>query len=66
MQVNTRRLVGMCATVCGAAVVAIAVLLFGLTETSNGETTVDWVSVLTAVGGLVIVGRGLYALVRDG
>ena len=34
----------------GIVVVVIAVLLFGLTKTSNGETAVDWVSVMTAVG----------------
>ena len=43
----------------------IAVLLFGLTKTSNGETAVDWVSVMTAIGGLVFVGRGLHTVMRN-
>ena len=32
--------------------------MLGLTKTSNRETTVDWVSVLTTVGGLVISAGG--------
>jgi len=64
MQSRGRRIVGLLTTAIGIVVVLIAVLLFGLTKTSNGETTVDLVSVLTAIGGLVIVGRGLYAVVR--
>jgi hypothetical protein len=49
----------------GIVIALIAVLLLGLTKTSNGETTVDWVSVLTTIGGLVIVGRGLHAVARN-
>ena len=52
-------------TAIGIVVVVIAVLLFGLTKTSNGETAVDWVSVMTAIGGLVFVGRGLHAVMRN-
>jgi hypothetical protein len=52
-------------TVVGIIIVVLAVLLFGLTETSNGETTVDRVSVMTAIGGLVIAGRGLYSVARN-
>jgi hypothetical protein len=51
-------------TVIGIVVVVVALLLFGLTKTSNGETTADWVSVMTAIGGVVIAGRGLHAVVR--
>jgi hypothetical protein len=58
------RAVGLITTAVGIVIV-IAVLLFGLTKSSNSETTVDWVSVLTAIGGLVIVSRGLYAVVRN-
>jgi hypothetical protein len=65
MQGRGGRIVGLLTTAIGIVVVVIAVLLFGLTKTSNGETTVDWVSVMTAIGGLVIVGRGLYAVVRN-
>jgi uncharacterized membrane protein YqgA involved in biofilm formation len=59
------RAVGLIATAAGIVVIVIAVLLFGLTKSSNGETTVDWVSVLTAIGGVLIVSRGLYAVVRN-
>jgi hypothetical protein len=59
------RIIGLLTTAVGIVVVVIAVLLFGLTKTSNGETSVDWVSVVSAVGGLVIVAQGLYAVVRN-
>jgi hypothetical protein len=65
MQGKDRRIVGLVTTAIGIVVVVVAVLAFGLTETSNGETTVDWVSVMTAIGGMVIAGRGLYAVVRN-
>jgi hypothetical protein len=64
MQGRGGRIVGLVTTALGIVVVVIAVLLFGLTKTLNGETTVDWVSVMTAIGGLVIVGRGLYTVAR--
>jgi uncharacterized membrane protein len=64
MQGRGRRIVGLVMTAVGIVVVVIAVLLFGLTKTSNGESTVDWVSVVTAIGGIVIAGRGAYAIVR--
>jgi hypothetical protein len=65
MQGRGGRIVGLLTTAIGIVVVVIAVLLFGLTKISNGETTVDWVSVIAAIGGLVIVGRGLYTVVRN-
>ena len=64
METRGGRIVGWLTTAIGIVVVLIAVLLSGLSRTTNGETTVDWVSVITAVGGLVIVGRGLYMVVR--
>jgi hypothetical protein len=64
MQWRGGKTVGLLTTVIGIVVTLIAVLLFGLTKTSNGETTVDWVSMVTAIGGLVIVGRGLYWVAR--
>lgn len=64
MQGRGGRAVGLLTTVMGVLVVVVAVLVLGLTKTSSGETTVDWVSVITAIGGLVIVARGLYAVVR--
>jgi hypothetical protein len=65
MQGRGRRIVGLVMAAVGIVVVVIAVLLFGLTKTSNGESTVDWVSVVTAIGGIVIAGRGLYAVTRN-
>ena len=65
MQGRGGRAVGLLATVIGIVVLVIAVLVFGLTKTSNGETTVDWVGVIAAIGGLVIAGRGLYAVARN-
>jgi succinate dehydrogenase hydrophobic anchor subunit len=65
MQVRSGRTVGLVMAATGVVVVLVAVGLFGLTKTSNGETTVDWVSVMTAIGGLVIAGRGLYAALRN-
>jgi hypothetical protein len=64
MQERSGNIVGFVTTATGIAVVVVAVLLFGLTKTSNGETTVDWISVVTAIGGLVIAGQGVYAIVR--
>lgn len=64
MEEKGGRIVGLLMAAIGLAVVVIAVLVFGLTKTSNGETTVDLVSLVTAIGGLVIVGRGLYSVMR--
>jgi hypothetical protein len=64
MQGRSGRTVGLVMAAAGLVVVVVAVLLFGLTETSNGETTVDWISVMTAIGGVVIAVRGMYAVLR--
>ncbi|HEU4356206.1 MAG TPA: hypothetical protein VFT27_11515 [Actinomycetota bacterium] len=45
----------------GLAVIVLAVLLFGLT-TESGE--VDWVSVITAVAGVVMVAVGAFIAFR--
>jgi hypothetical protein len=66
MQGRSRSAFGLVMAAVGIVVVVVAVLMFGLTETSNGGTTVDWVSVMTAIGGLVIAGRGLYTVLRHG
>jgi hypothetical protein len=66
MQGSGGRIVGLLTMALGVVVVLVAVLLFGLTKTSNGESTVDWVSLLTAVGGLAIFTRGLSTVVRHG
>jgi hypothetical protein len=41
-------------------VILVAALLFGLTKTSSGETVADWVSIITAIGGLIVGCVGLY------
>ena len=64
MNPRNERIVGLVTAAIGVVVVLIAVIVFGLTNTSNGEATVDWVSVITALGGLVILGRGLYEVVH--
>jgi uncharacterized membrane protein YcjF (UPF0283 family) len=64
MRPRNERIIGLITAALGAVVVSVAVIVFGLTHTSNGEATVDWVSVITALGGLVIVGRGLYEVVH--
>ncbi len=45
----------------GLTVVVLAVLLFGL-ETDSGE--IDWVSVITAAAGVVMIVAGLIVAVR--
>ena len=49
---------GLVFTTAGVAIL-VAALLFGLTKTSNGETVTDWVSIITAIRGL-IVGASAY------
>lgn len=46
----------------GTVVVVLAVLMFGLTTDSGA---VDWVSVITAAAGFVMVGTGLFVAYRD-
>lgn len=46
----------------GLAVVVVAVLLFGL-ETDSGE--VDWISVIMAAAGAVMVVTGLFVAYRN-
>jgi hypothetical protein len=62
MEARNERNVGLLTTAAGLAVVVLAVLLFGLT-TASGE--LDWVSIITALAGLVIVGTGLYRGCRN-
>jgi hypothetical protein len=66
MQRKGGRIAALVLTAIGVAVVLIAVLAFGLTKTSNGETTLDWISILTAICGVAIVGGGLSNVVRHG
>ena len=62
MQASGRMNLGLWMTVTGIVVLVLAVLVFGLSETSNGETTVDWVNTMAAIGGLVLMSRGVYTV----
>jgi len=59
VQSRSERNRGLVFTTAGVAIL-VASLLFGLTKTSNGETVPDWVSIITAIGGLIVGGVGLY------
>lgn len=59
MQPRRERNRGLVVTTARVAIL-VAALLFGLTKTSNGETVADWVSIVTAIGGLIVGGVGLY------
>lgn len=59
MQPRSERNRGLVFTTAGVAIL-VAALLFGLTKTSDGETVADWVSIITAIGGLLVGGVGLY------
>jgi membrane protease YdiL (CAAX protease family) len=59
VQPRSERNRGLVFTTAGVAIL-VAALLFGLTKTSNGETVADWVSIITAIGGLIVGGVGLY------
>jgi formate hydrogenlyase subunit 3/multisubunit Na+/H+ antiporter MnhD subunit len=50
---------GVVLTAAGVAIL-VAALLFGLTRNSNSETVADWVSIITAIGGLIVGGVGLF------
>ena len=59
MQPRSERNRGLVFTTAGVAIL-VAALLFGLTKTSNGETVADWVSIITAISGLIVGSVGLY------
>ncbi len=59
MQPRSERNRGLVFTTAGVAIL-VAALLFGLTKNSNGGTVADWVvSIVTAIGGLIVGGVGL-------
>jgi len=58
VQPRSERNRGLVFTMAGVAIL-VAALLYGLTKTSNGETVADWVSIITAIGGLIVGGVGL-------
>ena len=59
MRSRSERNRGLVFTAAGVAIL-VAALLFGLTKTSNGETVADWVSIIPAIGGLIVGSVGLY------
>jgi hypothetical protein len=61
MQASRERNVGLALIAVGAAIVVLAVLLFGLTTDSGA---VDWISVITAVAGLGVAYSGLSLAIR--
>ena len=62
MDTEKQRIVGLLQLVTGMGVVALAVLLFGVTK-DNG--TPDWVSIITAIAGVVLAVTGLYTVLRN-
>jgi len=57
MEARAQRDLGLAMAAAGLAILVLALLLFGLTTASGA---LDWVSIFTAVGGLVLAGVGLY------
>jgi predicted anti-sigma-YlaC factor YlaD len=48
-------------TSVGTVIIVLAVLMFGLTTDSGA---IDWISVITAAAGFVMVGTGLFLMFR--
>lgn len=55
--------VGLSVFAAGVAIVVVAVLLFGIT---TGTGSVDWVSIVTAIGGALMAVGGLSIASRKG
>jgi hypothetical protein len=53
--------VGLLFVIAGMAAITLAVLLFGVTTESGAP---DWVSIITAVAGVLVAGDGLFILYR--
>jgi hypothetical protein len=49
----------------GLGAIAFAVVS-GLTKTSGGQTTADWIGIVTLVAGAIVVLTGLFIAWRDG
>ncbi len=62
MEPKQSRILGMAMSVSGVAAIVLAVLLFGVTQEDGGP---DWVSIITAVAGFVMLATGLYTLVHN-
>jgi hypothetical protein len=63
MERRSGKILGISMTALGLAVIVLAVLLFGLTTDSGA---VDWVSIITAVAGVVLAATGLNQIFRGG
>lgn len=62
MDASKRRNLGLLNIAVGLGIIVLAVLLFGLTTASGA---LDWVSIITAVAGLVLVVTGVYNMYRN-
>ncbi len=62
MAFNERSGLAIFAVGLGAIAFAVA---SGLTKTSNGETTADWVGLVTLIAGVVVMVTGVYMAWRD-
>jgi fatty acid desaturase len=49
----------------GLGAIAFAVVS-GLTKTSNGETTADWIGIITLIAGVIVMLTGLFVAWHDG
>ena len=56
---NGTRKLGLSMVVAGMAAIVFAVVLTGLTKEGGG---LDWVSIITAIAGALVIGNGLYAV----
>ena len=62
MATKAERNVGLALTVAGVGIIGAAVV-FGLTTADGGP---DWVGIITAVAGLIMVATGLFRALRRG
>ncbi len=61
MEPGQSRILGMAMSAAGAAAMVFAVLLVGVTKEGGGA---DWVSIITAIAGFVMLATGLFTLFR--
>ncbi len=62
MEPKQSRVLGIAMSVTGSATIVLAVLLFGVAKEGGGP---DWVSIITAVAGFVMLAVGLYTLIHN-
>jgi hypothetical protein len=56
---------GVAIFVVGLGAIAFAIVS-GLTKTSNGETTADWIGIITLIAGVIVMLTGLFMTWRAG